>query len=224
MQNDEFLIRLDRPSHGRQASPGTSSPHGRQAKATPEHRQALEESIRRHLADGDIAAATVLIIHGYGHEILGFLTNMMDDADGAKDVYSEVTENMWHGLSTFEPRAMVRTWLYCIARNACARYYRDPYMRRGTRLTTDAQNLLKESTDSFFAKPVRPSESVARIRKLLSPEEREILTLRIDREMRWTEIATILGTNAATARQRFHRVKDRLRILLTQDRHEHDHR
>jgi RNA polymerase sigma-70 factor, ECF subfamily len=51
------------------------------------------------------------------------------------------------------------------------------------------------------------------LRDELKPEDRELLVLRLDRELEWPEIALILGTDAATLRKRFERLKEKLRTM-----------
>ncbi len=183
---------------------------------TSNERNELEAEILRLLRARMIDEAAEQIIRGYGPEILAYLANIMNDREGAKEAYSQFAEDMLKGLSTFEPRAMVRTWAYCIARHACARHYRDPYRRLGDRLSTGAQGLLRATSEKFFMNHVDPDEKVARIRTQLSAEDREILTLHIDRGLNWSEIAKVVGITHAAARQRFHRVKEKIRNLLAQ--------
>jgi RNA polymerase sigma-70 factor, ECF subfamily len=53
------------------------------------------------------------------------------------------------------------------------------------------------------------------VRELLSVEERALLTLRVDRELSWAEIAEVLAAEgkrveAATVAKRYERLKERL--------------
>ncbi len=67
-----------------------------------------------------------------------------------------------------------------------------------------------------------------RLRAQLEPDEQMLLTLRLDRELDWREIAVVLEdeppaddaavTRAAAAlRKRFERIKEKLRKLASQD-------
>ena len=57
-------------------------------------------------------------------------------------------------------------------------------------------------------------DRIARIREQLSPEDHMLLGLRLDRQLAWSEIAQVLGYDAATLRKRFERLKVKLRALL----------
>jgi DNA-directed RNA polymerase specialized sigma24 family protein len=53
-------------------------------------------------------------------------------------------------------------------------------------------------------------QGLALLRAELTDEEQELLTLRIDRELEWEEIAAILDATSAALRKRFERLIPRL--------------
>lgn len=70
-------------------------------------------------------------------------------------------------------------------------------------------------------------DAFARLRDALSPDEQSLLTLRIDRELDWNEIAQILADDpldapalrrsAANCRKRFERLIEKLRELALRE-------
>jgi len=60
----------------------------------------------------------------------------------------------------------------------------------------------------------------AKVREQLDPDDHALLGLRLDRQMSWTEIAKVMGDEAAGAREaaalrkRFERLKVKLRELV----------
>jgi RNA polymerase sigma-70 factor (ECF subfamily) len=61
----------------------------------------------------------------------------------------------------------------------------------------------------------RQTGALERLRAQLEPEEQTLLTLRVDRQLSWREVADILAEEGATVdeaalRKRFERLKDKL--------------
>ena len=61
-------------------------------------------------------------------------------------------------------------------------------------------------------------DALRRLRESLDPEERTLLVLRLDQELEWDEVATVLSAEgapveAATLRKRYERIKDRMSRL-----------
>ena len=177
----------------------------------------LEDAVRAHLANGDTAAAATALIEGYGPEILGYLLRMTGNEAAALEVFSQVSEDLWRGLATFEGRASLRTWAYTVARHAGIRHGRQA--ERAGRLFTplNAEALrVAEAVRSTTLPYLRTTEKdrVSRLRAALSPLDNEVLVLRVDRAMPWAEVAAITGHGEAALRKRFERIKERLRALL----------
>jgi RNA polymerase sigma-70 factor (ECF subfamily) len=171
-----------------------------------------EENVRAKIRTGDIASATATVLLLYGAEVFGFLAGVLDDLDAARDVYASFRERLWRGLGTFRWNCALRTWSYAIARDELARY-----RESGSRAAPPPA-----SEDDFPRTTAEPAGEVAilALRRQLVPEEREILILRVDRELPWREIALAflgcatsedaLEREAARLRHRFHEIKKRL--------------
>jgi RNA polymerase sigma-70 factor, ECF subfamily len=207
---------------GRRAPPGLAPHRGTKPARDPSPRSTgspgrpdLERRIQEHLARGELDEAATATIQGYGPSILGFLCTLLPE-DDARDVFSTFAENVWRGLEGFRGECKVRTWGYRLAWHAAARYLRDPYRKRKERLATTAASRLAASVsrESRLRSGTR-YERLGRIRELLEPEERTLLVLRIDKELDWGEIATVLSSeglpvSAVTLRKRFARLKQKL--------------
>lgn len=154
-------------------------------------------------------------IRAYGPEILGYIHSVTDDPVAASDIYSQFAEDFWKGLAKFEPRAMVRTWAFRIARSAIARHFRDPFHKKARRLNTgELDELVAQTTQEFFSHQTPVEDKVARVRQMLSPEERELLHLRVDREMSWSAVVAITGDTPVAARKKFQRIRDKVRAAF----------
>lgn len=175
----------------------------------------VEQELAALLLEGAIEQAATLAIRRYGPEIFGYLVNTMNDASAADEIYAQFIEDLWRGIQTFRPNAQVRTWAYVIARSARARYCRGVFRRREQRLLTEQQERLKADTINLSKlRETPPEEKLLRVRAQLSAEDRELLTLRLDRQLQWDEIARIIDINVPAARQRYRRIKKKIRVLL----------
>ena len=186
---------------------------------------ALEARIAALLAAEDLPGAATMVITGYGPEILGYLLRICGDDDRAQEAFSTFSEDLWRGLSGFQGRASMRTWAYRVARSAMARGARRA--ARDARYITPLSghpeaDRLAQVVRSTTVPSLRTAEKarVARLRAALSPIDDEVLVLRVDRGMHWSEVAMVLGDGhtEAALRKRFERIKDRLRRLVAQER------
>ncbi len=128
-----------------------------------------------------------------GPGVLGYLTALLGGAGPADDVFSAVVEAAWKGAPRFEGRSSPRTWLYAIARRQAARWRRDRALRREDAISVpDAVALAARTTTTRWRK-TEARDRLAELRDALNPADRELLVLRIDRGMSWTDVATVLG-------------------------------
>jgi RNA polymerase sigma-70 factor (ECF subfamily) len=171
------------------------------------------------LADaGQGDAAATAAIEGYGAAVFGYLRSILDDEDEARDAYAQWAEDLWKGLPGFRREASLRGWSYRLAWHAACRLRRDPFRARGTRLPTSAASRLAASAAASTIATGSRRAGLDRLRAQLPPEDRTLLTLRLDRELEWDEVAEVLSDDgapitAAALRKRFERLKDRLREL-----------
>lgn len=198
-------------------------------------RDEVEQRVRALCSSGEFKAAATVAIEELGPEILGFLVVMVGHSDDAGDVFTETCTRLWKSLRTFRWDSSLRTWTYLLARRSVYAYRkeRDRRGQRGqhipisevsevddviVRVRTSTLARLREQRDAF----------IEGVRAQLSAEEQALLTLRIDRELEWRDIARILADEdsldedtlareSAALRKKFERLKDKLRKLAPPD-------
>ena len=165
------------------------------------------------LARGDPNAAATAAVNALGPAILRYLRAVHHD-DDAEDVFQQWAEDLWRGIDGFRGECALRTWAYRLAWHASARFLRQPWRKRHTRLRSSAASRLAQSVAA--STPLdRYEESLELLRRQLEPEERTLLVLRLDLRMSWEEVSTVLAgegkpATPETLRKRYQRVKDRL--------------
>jgi RNA polymerase sigma-70 factor (ECF subfamily) len=178
----------------------------------------LEENVAALLAGGDAKEAATVALRALGPEVLGYLENVLGDRDDARDVFQRFAEDLWAWLPSFRG-GNLRAACYRIAWHAAARFRREAWRRRRERMhTTMASRIAASITSPESRLATRPQDRLDRLRASLAPEERTLLILRLDREMSWNEVAEVLSSegdpiDAAAARKRFERVKEKLAKL-----------
>lgn len=172
----------------------------------------VADEVRVALAEGDEICATVRALDGYGAEVFGFVAGVLDDVGTARDVYATIGEQVRERLITFGGPCDLRTWLYAIAcralaehrdRSACAGNVRSPVAlpARGTTYPPRRKSRL---------------DALALLRSSLPARDRELLVLRVDRQLSWDELATVFLGADASARDRVRevvRLRSRYRLV-----------
>lgn len=171
-----------------------------------------------------------MLVRDYGPEIYGYLLARVRDETAANEAFSMFTEDLWRGLPGFERRASLRVWAYTLARHAAIRYAAAPHRRRARNLPLSDFEALSEladaaRTDTLPYLRTEMKSELARLRQSLSPDERDLLVLRVDRRLDWVDVARVvfdvdpslpsdsLKTEVARLRKRFQQVKTKIRKL-----------
>ncbi|RLB46391.1 MAG: sigma-70 family RNA polymerase sigma factor [Deltaproteobacteria bacterium] len=176
----------------------------------------LEEQIRAFFDANDLSGAATLSLESYGPELLGWLVTSTGDPDLAEEVFSQGAEDLWAGLEAFRWDCSMRTWLYVLARNALVRLRRSPRERREVLRSqiSEVAAAVRTRTRPWIRSEVKDRFRV--LRESLDEASRELLILRVDRQMAWEDIARVLGEPgdpgqaSARIRKRFSLLKAKL--------------
>lgn len=177
---------------------------------------------------GDYDATTTLAIQTYGQEVFAFLVSRERAEDRAAEVFAEACEDLWRSMPDFQWRCSLRTWFYRLSRNAAVRYGKRPVNQaaRRMRMSQISEIVDKVRTRTLVHLRTEVKDEFERLREKLSPEDQALLVLRVDRQLSWNDIAQVMTEEAgedvseaelerasARMRQRFQKLKDRLRVL-----------
>lgn len=181
----------------------------------------VEARVLSLLDGGGPDGAATAAIEGYGAAVFGYLRSMLGDDDG-HDAYAQWAEDLWKGLPGFRRESSLRAWAYRLAWHAACRLRRDPFRARGVRLPTSAASRLAASVAASTVAAGSRRAGLDRLRARLPPEDRTLLTLRLDRELEWEEVAAVLSAEGAPVtapalRKRFERLKAELKELAREE-------
>ncbi len=199
-----------------------------------ERRQQVEADAVAALNDGRVDDALTIVLKGYGDELAGYLAGHSGDAELAAEAFAVGAADLWVALGQFRGACSLRTFAYTVFRHALARVARAPERRAQRRVPLSQAEHVSALQFQMLAATTRwqktaAKNAVAALRDGLSADDRELLSLRLDRQLSWLEIATVmhardvgvdvvieaddaaLRRRAATLRKRFERVKAQLR-------------
>jgi RNA polymerase sigma-70 factor (ECF subfamily) len=193
---------------------------------------AIEVAARMRWQGGDYQSCATVVFDGYGAELYSFLVaRFHGNTSHADEAFSEFSEDFWRALPKFGWRCSIRAWCYKLTRSAAYRLQRSPLNQRGRRLSLSSVPWLdgvadqaRTTTLPHFRTEVK--DEFQKLRDKLSPEDQDLLILRVDRDLSWRDVAHALqdtdveeeldrGTEAVL-RQRFVEVKKRLKRLANE--------
>ena len=177
-----------------------------------------DEALVQRFLDGDDASFEALIRR---HEelVLRIVRRYARDADDSRDLAQKTFVRAFQAARRtfrrpFGERVPFQRWLVRIAVNLARNHVRDA--TRWTRATVDDATGLPHRGPEPLASLLE-RERTARVRSAvlhLPPRQREVLALRLDAELPFSEIAAALGISENAAKVSFHHAAKRLRDLV----------
>jgi len=136
--------------------------------------------------------------------VRGLAASPSDTDDLTQEVFLRLCKDDFRLLRTYDAtRAGLTTWLTIVARSTARDSLR---RRRAETVPIDAVPEVHLAID-----PIEPVAKLKLPEALLSPRQREILTMLYDREMEVAEVAAALGIDPQTVRSAHHKAMLKLR-------------
>lgn len=160
----------------------------------------VEADVRCLCVARDYHAATTLIVELCGAELFRFVRRRCAEDADAEDVFSMLAEDLWRGLPDFAWRCSLRTWLYTLARHAGQRFRLAPHRRveHNVDLAEATSQLLFRGPETDWASEPSGRSWLQALRRRLRAEDRAIVSLRVDQELGFREIAERLAPAGRT--------------------------
>lgn len=170
-----------------------------------------DEALMRQVRDGDLDKLGILF-ERHHVALFDFLSRMTGNRTAAEDLTQDVFVRMLRYRGTFRNDGRFETWMFHIARNARADYFR----RRASVEMSD--ETIEPATDAMGpAHPIERGEQTALLRSALlqlRADKRELIVLARYRGMKHEAIAELLGVDAGTVKVRIHRALKELREVF----------
>jgi RNA polymerase sigma-70 factor (ECF subfamily) len=156
-------------------------------------------------------------------KILRYLERLTGDKEEAKDLVQEVFLKVDQGLSKFEGRSSISTWIYRIATNISHDRFRSPSFQKGKKQTLRGEfveenkedtNVWTGEKEASADKQLEGKEMSGCINRYiydLNENYQQVLVLSEYEGLKNKEIASILGITLDTVKIRIHRGRAQLK-------------
>jgi len=160
---------------------------------------------------GDQEAFDQLVLK-YQKPLYSMLYRMVSDHDDASDLLQKTFVRAFMGLGSFEQRSSFKTWLYQIAINLAKNVYRD----RSRAEFVPIDDVIIRREPRTLENLIQKENRLLLKRSLggLPEKQRMTLMLRIQDEIKFEEIATIMQCSLGTAKANYHHAVQKLKLLM----------
>jgi len=129
-----------------------------------------------------------------------------------KDLFQEITIQLWRAFPTFKGTAKFSTWMYRVALNTAITSFRKSKKRRQeTGLSDDVRRKL--TYQEFDPSTEEKLKFMYSAIDKLNPVEKALVFLYLE-DKPYREISQTLGISEVNARVKMNRIKDKLRKLM----------
>ncbi|MCL2752457.1 MAG: RNA polymerase sigma factor [Firmicutes bacterium] len=156
------------------------------------------------------------IVKTHQKRVYNTCLRLCGNPDDAFDLSQETFLKAWRGLENFRGESELSTWLFRLTVNVCNDFLRKK-ARRGIVVSLDDTELpLPDARYEPSAALERRelSRTLKEALEKLSPEHRQVITLRETAELSYGEIAALLGIEEGTVKSRLARARMALREML----------
>ena len=182
-----------------------------------------DEDLMMKCRKGDTGAFE-LLVRRYQNPLINYIHRFINDYHRAEDLSQETFLRVFKSASRYKPTASFKSWLYTIATNLC----RNEIRNRSRRNTCFLEELVEEGEDVYHTEIMQDTrylpdillekkEQRQIIRKTLAqlPDNQRIaLTLVTYQDLRYEEVAEILGCSVGAVKALIHRARQKMKKLL----------
>jgi RNA polymerase sigma-70 factor (ECF subfamily) len=165
----------------------------------------------RAVRDGEVGKLGLLFERHHA-SLFDFLARMTGDRAAAEDMVQDVFMRMLRYRATFRDDGRFQTWMFRIARNARADFFR----RRGAVEHVSADGIDAAADTPGPARLLEIGRDIALLKRALlqlREDRRELIIFTRYRGMKHDEIGELLGIDAGTVKVRIHRAMKELRQI-----------
>jgi RNA polymerase sigma-70 factor (ECF subfamily) len=173
-----------------------------------------DEALMTAVRDGDLAKLG-LLFERYHAQLFDFLGWMTGDRTAAEDLVQDIFVRILKYRATYRDGGSFETWLYRIARNARADYFRT----RQPLEALDGEAMQRPEPGLNPARRLEADRDRARLTRALlqlREDKRELIVLARYRGMSHDQIAGLLGVEPGAIKVRIHRALRELRDIFLQ--------
>lgn len=156
-----------------------------------------------------------LLYERHKKKLFGFFYNMQANAALSEDLVQNVFMRMLKYSHTFTGKGSFMAWMFSTARNVYYDHYKKTRKKMNERELTVLEYRLESASN--LEDEIADNENSILLKEalgLLDPGKREVLVLSKLKEMKFSEIANILGCSEGAAKVKAHRALKDLRTVF----------
>ncbi len=151
----------------------------------------------------------------YVDRIYNYIYYRVGDPAEAEDLTARVFHRALGHIEDYQSRgAPFAAWLYRIAHNLVANWYRDRSRHKNIRLDDVLAMAAHGATPQHLAEQSEAAQTLQRAMRQLPPERQQLLILKFSDELSNAEIARIMGRTEGAIKSMYHRTLLALRAEL----------
>jgi RNA polymerase sigma-70 factor (ECF subfamily) len=177
-----------------------------------------DEALVRRLRDGQTAAGELLVRRHCG-SLMRYLQRLAGSDHLAEELHQQTWASVLENLERFDPSlgGGFKAWMFRIATNKANDHWRS---RGREKNATDGLRLISDDAAPQAGQGLENTEELGKLRAaidLLPASQRQVLLLRYYSNLKFVQIAQILGCPLNTALGRMHKAMVRLKELMSQE-------
>lgn len=181
-----------------------------------------DETLLESAAKGSQRAFEALMDR-YMRVVYSYIALRASSADAA-DILQETMLAVWQGISGFDRRSSLKTWLLAVARRKLCDFYRARQSERELSMSEAFPDSCGEEFDidsgEDMAAGITERLDAAAAIKSLDAGERELIYLIFEAGLTYAEVSEATGIPVGTIKSRMSALRAKLRVLLGEDYNE----
>lgn len=159
-----------------------------------------------------------LLYDRYAPKVYQKCISMLKHEDNAKDLVHDILVKAFVKIGTFRGDASFSTWIYHIAYNACIDFLKKEQKKKKQithdAVLSDTENI-EDETGDMEIKEMR-LDRLEEVFKLLEPEEKSLLLMKYQDELKVNDIAGVLNISEGAVKMRLKRARTKLKKIYEQ--------
>lgn len=137
------------------------------------------------------------------------------DNEDRKDLQQEILLQLWNSFGKFDGRVKISTWIYRIALNTAISFYRSEKKHSHNKVTIEESLFLLPDPGEADSQTDDNIQRLYLIISKLNELEKALILLYLD-DLRYNEIANIIGITETNVATKLNRIKQRIRKQFEQ--------
>jgi RNA polymerase sigma-70 factor (ECF subfamily) len=156
------------------------------------------------------------IVRIYGERLYWHIRKMVVSHDDANDILQNCLVKAWNGLPSFREESKLYTWLYRIATNEVITFLK----KHRTHLFQPLSQVSRQLSETLHADPLFNGDDIQlKLQKSilkLPNRQRQVFNMRYFDELKYEEIAEILGTSVGALKASYHHAVGKIEEYMKQ--------